>query len=144
MPDFLSELASKTGMESDQAHQGVGALLTMLKSRLDPEVFSHLKDAIPNSDHILSSAEKKIGSAGTGLLDAVKSMAGKLMGGAGQDPAAALESHFAGMGLSRDHLQSLLPKLHQMLASKLPPNVLEQIKQHVPQFGPPAEAVTSK
>jgi hypothetical protein len=33
-----------------------------------------------------------------------------------------------------EHLKSLLPHLHEMLASRLPPDVMEQIKQHVPGF----------
>ncbi len=31
MADFLSDLASRAGLEGDQAHRGVGALLNSLK-----------------------------------------------------------------------------------------------------------------
>jgi hypothetical protein len=135
MPGFLEELASKAGLESDQTHQGVGALLAMLKSRLDPTAFSHLQNSIPNSDEALSKFEFKMQSTGGGLLDSVKSVAGKLLGGNVQDVAAAAQSHFGGAGLSADHLKSFLPALHEMLAGKLPPHVMNQIREHVPGFG---------
>jgi hypothetical protein len=137
MADFLSDLASKAGMENDQAHQGVGALLTMLKSKLDPAAFAHLQKAIPNSDQMIAGFEDKKQWA-SGLVDAVKGAAGRVLGGE-QDPAAAIKSHFASIGLSTEHLKSLLPTLHEKLAGKLPPQVLEQIKQHVPGFGQPVE-----
>jgi Protein of unknown function VcgC/VcgE (DUF2780) len=137
MAGFLSDLASKAGLEDDQAHQGIGALLSMLKSRMDPATFAHVQNAIPNSDQMLSGFEDKKQWASSGLMSAVKGMAGKLMGGE-QDPAAALESHFASIGLTSDHIKSLLPKLHDALANKLPPQVMDQIKQHVPGFAPAA------
>jgi hypothetical protein len=136
MADFLSDLASKTGLEDSQAHQGIGALLTMLKSRLDPEAFSHLKNAIPDSEHMLASVADKVQSGGSGILDAMKNMAGKVFGGGAEDPAAALKSHLASVGLSTDHLKNLLPNLHDMLANKLPANVVAQIKEHLPGFSP--------
>jgi hypothetical protein len=154
MADFLTELASRAGLEGDQAHQGVGALLSLLKSRLDPAAFAHVQKAIPDSDQMLSGYEDKKQWASGGLLDVVKGMAGKLLGGGQQEPTAAgdeqqpaatgdeqesagaIEGQFARIGLTPEHLQSLLPKLHDMLAGKLPPAVLDQIKQHVPSFRP--------
>ena len=65
MADFLTELASKAGMEGDEAHHGVGALLAMLKERLDPEAFAHLQNAIPNSGQMLSGFEDKMQLAGS-------------------------------------------------------------------------------
>jgi hypothetical protein len=138
MADFLSDMASRSGLESDQVHQGIGALLAMLKGRLDPAAFTHVQNAIPNSDEMLSGFEDKKQWASAGLLDAVKDLAGKMLGGE-QDPGAAIKSHLASIGLSPDHLQSMLPHLHDLLSSKLPPQVLEQIKQHVPGFGEPVE-----
>src|SRR6516162_4396260 len=135
MADFLSDLASKSGLETDQAHQGIGALLTMLKSRLDPAAFDHLQKAIPNSGQMLSGFEDKKQWASAGLIDAVKGMAGKILGG-DQDAATALKSHLESIGLTPDHLKALLPNLHQVLASRIPPQVLEQIKQHVPGLSP--------
>ena len=133
MADFLSDLASKSGLENDQVHQGIGALLTMLKSRLDPATLAHIQNAIPNSNQMVAGFEDKKQWSSAGLIDAVKGAASKMLGG-DQDPVAALKSHFASIGLSPDHLKALLPNLYDVLASKMPPQLLEQIKQHVPGF----------
>jgi hypothetical protein len=140
MADFLSELASKAGLDGDQVHRGVGAVLAMLKERLDPAMFAHLQKAIPNSEDMLARCEDTTESAGDGVLAAVKSMAGKLLGGGEQDIAATLANRCASVGLTPEHLQSLLPKLHEMLAAKLPPHVLDQIKEHIPASGGTADA----
>jgi hypothetical protein len=136
MADFLSDLASGAGLADDEAHHGVGALLALLKSRLNPEAYGHVKNAIPNAERMLSDFQDKAESAGGGLMDAVKGMAGKLFG---RQDNAALQDHFSLAGLSADKLKSLLPQLHDMLAGKIPPHVLDQIKQHVPGFGPAGE-----
>jgi hypothetical protein len=136
MSDFLTQLAAESGLEKGQAHEGIGNLLAHLKERLDPAAFEHLKNAIPNCDELLSSVQSKMQSTSGSILDTVKSMAGKLIAGADQDTATAVESDSESSGLASDHLKSLLPKLHDMLANKLPAQVIEQIKEHVPGFGP--------
>jgi hypothetical protein len=136
MADPHSEPASGAGVVDQEAHPGVGAVLAFLQSRLPPEAFAHLREAIPNSEAMLSAFKANAEPTGGGFLEAVKGMAGKLFGG--HDSATAQE-HLAGMGLSVDQLRTLMPQLHSMLAGKIPPQVLEQIKQHVPGFGPAAE-----
>jgi hypothetical protein len=139
MADFLSELASGVGLKEEQTHQGVGALLAMLKNKLDPEAFAHLKRSIPHSEEMQSSYQDKVESdesSESGLMDTVKNMAGKFFS---KGDSGEPQAHFAKAGLSADQLKGLLPKLHDMLADKVPPHVLEQIKQHVPGFGPAAE-----
>jgi len=74
MADFLTELASKAGLEGNEAHHGVGALLSMLKERLDPAAFAHLQNAIPNSGQMLSRFKDKMQMTGGGVLSAVKSV----------------------------------------------------------------------
>jgi hypothetical protein len=135
MADFLSDLASKAGIANDQAQQSVGAMLALLKSKLSPESFAHIKNAIPSSDDMVASVQDKIKSGGAGLVEGVKNLASKVLGG-GQDATAAMESHFANLGVSTDQLKNFLPHLHEMLANKLPANVMSQIEQHVPGFSP--------
>jgi hypothetical protein len=131
MAELHEELAAQTGLEAEQAKHGVGALLALLKERLSPEAFGQLKNAIPNAEQRLAGFQGKAEAAG--LLERAKGMAGKLIG---RGDVAALQEHFAGAGLSADKLQTFLPRLYDLLAAKLPPNVLDQIKQHVPGFGP--------
>jgi Protein of unknown function VcgC/VcgE (DUF2780) len=145
MADFLTDLASRADLDGDQAHRGVGALLNVLKNRLDPAAFAHVQQAIPDSSQILSRFEESMRSTGgAGALAAVKNAAGKLFGGGEEDPAAAIKSQFANLGLSTEQIRNLLPKLHDMLANKLPPHVLDQIKEHIPGFGSVAEVETQK
>jgi hypothetical protein len=136
MAEFLNELASGAGVEDHEAHHGMGAVLAHLKSRLSPEAFAHLKNAIPDCEHMLSAFQKKAGSTGGSLLDSLKGMAGKLWGP--QDSGAPQDQN-ALAGLSTEKLRNLLRQLHDMLAAKLPPHVLDQIKQYVPGFQPAAE-----
>jgi hypothetical protein len=142
MADFTTELFSQTGVGQDKVLQGIGAFLGLLKSRLDPESFAHLKNAIPDSGAMLSSFEEKMQSGQGGLMDAVKNVAGKLFSGE-EDATAALHSHFADLGLTPEHLESLLPQLHKMLSGKVPTDVIEQIKMHLPGFGQSAEPVVA-
>jgi hypothetical protein len=111
----------------------------LLKNRLSPDAFARLQSAIPKSGDMLESAQARIESGGAGLLENVKNIAGKIFGGGGQDFATTLESHFSNAGVSAEQLKSFLPKLRDMLADKLPTNVLAQIEEHVPGFGPPEE-----
>src|SRR6516165_7004817 len=112
MSGFLTEVASRAGLDSDRAHQGVGALLATLKDRLDPAAFSHVRKAIPDSEDMLSAAEAKMRESG-GLLDVVKSVTEKLLGGKeaqGDAADTSVESSFASVGLSPEHLKNLLPQ----------------------------------
>jgi hypothetical protein len=144
MADFLSDLASNAGVSSDEAQQGLGALLAMLKGKLSPDAFARLQGAIPGGDDMLESAEEKAQAGEAGLLEGLKSMAGKILGGGAKDPAAAQQSDVSSAGLSGDQLKSLLPKLHELLTNKLPTHVLAQIEEHVPGFGPAEEEPVSK
>ncbi len=93
---------------------------------------------------MLAALEEKF--AGSGLLNAVKAVASHFgggsasaSGGGGDDRLGALEGQLAGLGLTPDHLKSLLPKLHELVGDKLPPEVVEQIRQRFPEFAPAAE-----
>jgi hypothetical protein len=136
MAELQTDPASGPGLEEGEAPHGMGAVLALLKDRLNPEAFAHLKNHIPNADGMLSAFQNKDDAAGGGILDTVKEMAGKLFG---RQESADSQAQLAGAGLSADHLQSLLPRLHDMLAGKVPPDVLAQIKQHLPGFGPAAK-----
>jgi hypothetical protein len=134
MPSFLEELAAKAGLESDQVQKGVGALLTMLKSKLDAPAFAHLQNSIPNADDALSQFKSKMAANPGGLLDAMKGVAGKVFSKDDPGTSPDLRSHLSSAGISTDQLSNLLPALHEMVAGKLPPQVVDQIRKHVPGF----------
>src|SRR5262245_35101733 len=98
MADFLSELASSVGLEDEQAHHGVGAVLTMLKSKLDPEAFAHVKKSIPDSEEMQSAYQDRAESGEStegGLMDQMKNIAGKFFG---KEGSAETQAHFAKAG----------------------------------------------
>jgi uncharacterized protein (DUF2267 family) len=136
MAELQSDLASGAGVEDKEAPHGMGAVLALLKDRLNPEAYAHLRNTIPNAEGMLSAFQNKGDAAGGGILDTVKAMAGKLFG---QQDTGTPQDQPAGAGLSADQFKSLLPRLHDMVAGKLPPDVLAQIKQHLPGFGPAQE-----
>src|SRR5271166_4807976 len=132
MSSFVDELADKAGLENAQAHQGVGALLALLKDRLDPDTFAHLQKSIPNASDVLAKCQAQMQDAKGSLFEKMKEATGKLFSGNTQDAAAAMQSHFGNFGLSADHVRSLLPAMSEMPAKRLPPDVLRQIREHVP------------
>jgi hypothetical protein len=62
-------------------------LLALLKSRLDPAAFAHVQNAIPIPTRCSRATKTKSNGPAGGLLDAVKGMAGKLLGGEQEPPA---------------------------------------------------------
>jgi hypothetical protein len=135
MSELVNQLALDSGLNQDQAKVGLGAILGMLKHRLDPQAFSKLSGAIPNAGDMVSAFESKLPAGAGGVVETVKNLAGKLFGG-GQDATGALQSHLGGLGVNADQFKSLVTKLYGLLANKLPPELLEQIKRYLPGFGP--------
>jgi hypothetical protein len=128
MADFLSDLAAKSGINVDQAKQGMGALLNILKDKLPANVFSQVQAAVPGADNLMASAEGCC--AGGGVLEAVKGMAGKLFGG-GASTATALAT-LQESGVSAEQGQKFLHNAVEFLKAKLPEGVMKQISPLIP------------
>ena len=67
--------------------------------------------------------------SGGGVLGAIASAVGKLVGGGG---AAALLANFTKLGFSADQVQKFLPAVLDFLKSKLPANVMNQVSALIP------------
>jgi hypothetical protein len=130
--DFLNDLAANSGISIDQAKQGMGAVLTALKSKLPANEFSQVQAAVPGADDLTAAAEagKEPASSG-GVLSAVKGMASKIFGG-GAGAGAALLTQLQGLGLSADQLQKFLPAVLEFLKSKLPGGVMNKVSELIP------------
>jgi uncharacterized protein (DUF2267 family) len=131
MADFLSELAEKSGISVDQAKHGLGALLNILKDHLPANMFSQVQAAVPGSESLMAAAEES--SSGSGLLEAVKGMAGKLFGGGGSTATGLATLQEA--GVSAEQGQSLLRNVLELLKDKLPEGVMKQISDSIPAKG---------
>jgi hypothetical protein len=130
MADLISELASKAGISPDIAKKGLGTLLVAFKHVLPAESFTKIEGAIPGADQLMALAPAEEAPSG-GILGTVKSMAGKLFGGAGEGPAA-LAAHLGQLGFSVDQVKQFLPQVIEFLKGKLPGDLMKQIGALLP------------
>jgi hypothetical protein len=130
MADFISDLASKSGVSTDLAKKGVGALLAFLKGHLPAEGFARIEAAVPGADGMTAAAQADEGKpSGGGILGAVTGLAGKLFGGGG---GAALLTQLTQLGFSADQVQSFLPKVLEFFKDKLPGDLMKQVSGLIP------------
>jgi hypothetical protein len=130
MADIISDLAAKSGLSAEQARQGMGALLNVLKDKLPADVFSKVQAAVPGSDGLMSSAAAAPEASEGGVLGAVKGMAAKVFGGGGG--AAAALAKLQAAGVSPEQGQSFLRNVLEFLKGKLPEGVMKQISALIP------------
>jgi len=136
MSDLLTELASKVGISPEQAKKAVGSLLAVIKEHIPAEQFARLSQAVPGTDDMMAAAAAEHSSESGGLLSAVAGAVGKMFGGGGA--AAALADRFGKLGLSREQIKTFFAKVIESLKSKLPPDVMAKISEHLPAEETPA------
>src|SRR3954454_11003699 len=120
--DIITTLASRCGINADQARKGLGAVLEFIKSKLPADLFSKVTAAVPGSDRMMAAAVSAPESGG-GILGAVAGAVGRLFGGGG---AAEVVSKLSGFGFSAEQLESFLPKVMEFLRSRLPEDVMNK------------------
>jgi hypothetical protein len=113
----FADLASKTGVTPEQAQQGMGAVLSALKSTFPEEAFEKVRSAVPDSEEAIAQAESAGAGATGGIMEAVENMAGKVLGGGGA--AAELASKLSQLGLSPEQIKNFLPKAIEFIKVKL-------------------------
>jgi len=129
MSDTISDLAAQSGLTSDQAQKGLGAVLSYLKESLPKEDFAQLSAAVPDSDQMMAAAGPREESSG-GLFGAIAGMAGKLFGGG--DASAALVAKLSSLGISAEQVQAFLPRVLEFLKGRLPDATVKQISALLP------------
>ena len=107
-PDLVGKLTKKLNITPEQAKGGAGAIFSLAKSRLNPEDFGKLVDAVPGMDGFLKAAPK--GGAGLGSL-------GSLASGKGGG-LASLAGSFQSLGLSPAEAGKFVPVLQKYIAGK--------------------------
>jgi hypothetical protein len=101
-PDLVGQLSKELGATSDQAAGAAGALFGVAKSRLKPEEFSQVSNAVPGMSSLLKAAPSA-GAVGT------SGMLSKMTGSAsGLANAAAA---FSKLGLKPDMVVKAVPVL---------------------------------
>jgi hypothetical protein len=109
MADLITTVASQTGIEPEKVKMALGAVLTFLKSHLDPGIYEKLHSALPGAGEMVSSHQAVEATAKPGLVGAITSAVSKVLGGeAGQE--VNLVSTLSKLGLSVPQIEALLSK----------------------------------
>ena len=109
-PELVGMLTKDLNVTPEQATGGAGALFGLAKSRLKPEEFSQVSDAVPGMDGFLKAAPKPGGGSALGSLGS------SLSGGSGG--LASVAGAFGSLGLSPDMVSKFIPVITQFVQSK--------------------------
>ena len=109
-PELVGMLTKELGVTEDQATGGADALFGLAKSRLKPEEFSQVSDAVPGMDGFLQAAPKQ------GSASALGSLGSALSGESGG--LASVAGDFGSLGLSPDMVGKFIPVIMQFVQSK--------------------------
>jgi hypothetical protein len=131
MSDLANTLATQTGISDEQAHKGLGALLSFLKERLGDENFQKLEAAVPGAASMISNFEAAQGTSHGGLFEMVTALAGKLFGGKAEGGAELLAS-LSKLGFQPGQIEAFLPKALEFLKNHLPPELVERVMASLP------------
>jgi Protein of unknown function VcgC/VcgE (DUF2780) len=131
MSDLANTLASETGISGEQAHKGLGALLSFLKERLGDENFQKLEAAIPGAASMISNFEAAQGTSQGGLFETITALAGKLFGGKAEGGAELLAS-LSKLGFQPGQIEAFLPKALEFIKNHLPAELVERIMASLP------------
>ena len=106
-PDLVGRLTKDLNITPEQAKGGAGAIFSLAKSRLSPEEFSKLSNAVPGMDEFLKAAPHGAG------LDALGSLASGKGGG-----LASLAGSFKSLGLSPGMAGKFAPVLQKYIGGR--------------------------
>ena len=107
-PDLVGQLSTELGSSPEQAAGAAGALFGLAKSRLQPDEFKQVSNAVPGMSALLLAAPAAGGTKGTsGSLSQLAGQAGGLM---------AAASAFSKLGLSPDLVAKAVPILTSFVA----------------------------
>lgn len=111
-PELVGQLTKGLGITQDQAVGGSGALFGLAKSRLKPEEFAKVSDAVPGMDGLLAAAPKSSlgGDSPLGALGSV--LPSKVAG------LATMAGSFKSLGLTPDMIGKFVPIMTNFVGAK--------------------------
>src|SRR5690242_7121191 len=111
-PELIGNLTKELSITPEQALGGSGALFGLAKTRLKPDEFAKVSDAVPGMDGFLNAAPKpSMGGAG-----ALGAMGGALPGKAGG--LASVAGSFKSLGLSPGMASRFVPIMTKFAEAK--------------------------
>jgi hypothetical protein len=102
-PDLVKALSTELGATPEQSAGAAGALFSVAKTRLKPEEFTKVSNAVPGMDSLLKAAPAPGGGGALGGL-------AKSVGGSAGSMAAAA-SAFSSLGLKPELVAKAIPVL---------------------------------
>jgi hypothetical protein len=126
MADLVTELANRSGVSTEMARKGIGAVLSFLKDKIPAESFTKVTNAVPDSANLMAAQVDSGEAGGGGVLSAVAGAVGKVLGG-GAGGAAALVSKLGNLGFSAEQSQGFLKNALDSLKDKVPGDVFKRI-----------------
>lgn len=111
-PELIGQLTKGLNVTPEQAIGGSGALFGLAKTRLKPEDFTKVSDAVPGMDGLLKAAPKPK----EGGMGALSALSGALPGKAGGLASAA--TSFKSLGLSPDMAVKFVPIMTKFVKVK--------------------------
>jgi len=116
-PELVGALSKELGSTPEQAAGAAGALFGLAKTRLKPEEFSQVSNAVPGMGSLLKAAPAAAAIGTSGAGDALSKMAGSASG------LASMASAFSKLGLSPDMVAKAVPVLTQFVSKSGGANV---------------------
>ena len=110
-PELVSQLVKDVGVTPTQAEGAAGALFGLAKTRLKPEEFAKVVQAVPNMDGLLKAAP-----AADAKVAAMQAVTGQTAAGAAG--LASLTSSLSKLGLGPEAIAKLAPSLVKAVESK--------------------------
>src|SRR5215218_7921665 len=111
-PELVGKLTKELSITPEQAIGGSGALFGLAKSRLKPEDFTKVSDAVPGMDGLLKAAPKPKG----GSMAALGALSTVLPGKAGG--LASVATSFKSLGLSPEMAVKFVPVMTKFVKVK--------------------------
>ena len=116
-PELVGQLTKQLSIKPEQATGGAGALFGFAKTKLKPEDFLKVSNAVPGMDGLLKAAPK-VNSTGSDPLSQIGSMLPGKAGG-----IASVAGAFKQLGMSPDMVTKFLPIMTQFVKVKGGANV---------------------
>jgi len=142
MADIIADLAAKAGISPEMARKGMGAVMSLCRSKLSPEAYNQVAKAVPDGNALADASDDATSQAAgddTGILGSITGALGKMFGGGGggaggggAESVAQLASKLTASGFSMDQIKAFLPQVLAFLKNILPADAMQKLSGMLP------------
>ena len=131
MSNFLTGIAAQAGIDTAQAENGLGALLSTIKEHAPAGDFAEITKAIPGSEGALAKFSNISADSSSNMISGLTGLASGVLGGKSEQLATMI-SMFSKAGFSADSVKSFLPAVFSALTSSGSGGVMDKISNAIP------------